>query len=129
MNDPFKLEIISPEKTFLTDNPKSVTVPAFEGDMTILINHMPLITFLRPGIIMVLGNSETEFFVEEGVVEFSNNSMTILSSTILDVKKLSQDKITKMIEDCKNQLEKGSLKDKESYMVFHKMDTLSRINL
>ena len=97
--------------------------------MTILINHMPLITFLRPGIIKVLGNSETEFFVEEGVVEFSNNSMTILSSTILDVKKLSQDKITKMIEDCKNQLENGSLKDKESYMVFHKMDTLSRINL
>ena len=84
---------------------------------------------MRPGIIKVLGNSETEFFVEEGVVEFSNNSMTILSSTILDVKKLSQDKITKMIEDCKNQLEKGSLKDKESYMVFHKMDTLSRINL
>ena len=59
------LEIISPEKTFLTDNPKSVTVPAFEGDMTILTNHMPLITFLRPGIIKVLGNSETEFFVED----------------------------------------------------------------
>ncbi len=129
MNESFKLEIISPEETFLTDNPKSVTVPAFEGDMTILVNHIPLITFLRPGIVKVLGNSETEFFVEEGIVEFSNNSMTILSSTILDVKKLSQNEITKMIENCKNQLDKGGLKDKESYIVFHKMDALSRINL
>ena len=74
MNDPFKLEIISPEKTFLTDNPKSVTVPAFEGDMTILKDHVPVITFLRPRIIQVLTDKERKYFFTTKLSSVANKN-------------------------------------------------------
>ena len=77
MSDNFNIEIISPEKKLLSDKAISATLPSFEGDMTILINHIPLITFLRPGIIKVHSQKEIEYFVEEGTVELSNNNLTI----------------------------------------------------
>ena len=129
MSESFNIEIISPEKKILADKINSATIPAFEGEMTILSNHMPLITFLRPGIIKVVGNKEIQYLVEEGTVEFSNNNLTILSSTIIEVSALSSEKISKMIEDGKNQLNQENLNDKTRYVVSHKIDCLSRINL
>ena len=129
MSESFDIEIISPEKNLSTDKAKSVTIPAFEGEMTILSNHIPLITFLRPGIIKVVSNKETQYFVEEGTVEFFNNNLAILSSTIIEMSALSKEKISKMIEESKNQLNQENLDDKKRYVVSHKIDCLSRINL
>ena len=130
MSENFNLEIILPEKILLKDQTTSVTIPSFEGDMTILKDHISLIVILRPGIIKIFGSKKAEYFVEEGAVEFSNNNLIILSSTILDVKELSRDQISKMIDDCKNQLNnKSGLDDKTNYVISHKVDVLSRINL
>ena len=129
MSDNFNIEIISPEKKLLTDKVSSTTIPSFEGEMTILSNHIPLITFLRPGIVKINGSKEMQYFLEEGTVEFSNNNLTILSSTITEVSALSSEKISKMIEDGKNQLNQENLNDKTRYVVSHKIDCLSRINL
>ena len=129
MSDNFNIEIISPEKKLLSDKAISATLPSFEGDMTILINHIPLITFLRPGIIKVNSQKEIEYFVEEGTVEFSNNNLSILSSTIIEISSLSKEILSQMIEDCKTQLGKENLDDKTRYIFSHKMDCLSRINL
>ena len=97
--------------------------------MTILFNHIPLITFLRPGIISIVGNKETKYFSEEGTVEFSKNNLTILSSTIVELSSLSKEQISKMIEDSKNLLNQENLEDKKRYIISHKVDCLSRINL
>ena len=97
--------------------------------MTILLNHIPLITFLRPGIVKINASKEIQYFLEEGTVEFSNNNLTILSSTIIEVSALSRERISKMIEDSKNQLNQENLNDKTRYVVSHKIDCLSRINL
>jgi len=129
MSESFNIEIISPEKKLLTDKVNSATIPAFEGEMTILSNHIPIITFLRPGIIKVTSNKETQYFVEEGTVEFSNNNLAILSSTIIELSALSKGKISKMIEESKAQLNQENLDDKKRYVVSHKIDCLSRINL
>ena len=129
MNESFNIEIISPEKKLLTEKVNSATIPSFEGEMTILANHISLITFLRPGIIKINGSKETQYFLEEGTVEFSNNNLTILSSTIVESSALSKEKISKMIEDGKNQLNQNNLDDKTRYVVSHKIDCLSRINL
>ena len=129
MSDNFNIEIISPEKKLLTDKVSSATIPSFEGEMTILSNHIPLITFLRPGIVKINGSKEIQYFLEEGTVEFSNNNLTILSSTIIEISALSSEKISKMIEDGKNQLNQENLNDKTRYVVSHKIDCLSRINL
>ena len=129
MNESFNIEIISPEKKLLTEKVNSATIPSFEGEMTVLVNHIPLITFLRPGIIKISGNKEIQYFLEEGTVEFSNNNLTILSSTIIEISALSKDKISKMIEDSKSQLNRDNLDDKTRYIVSHKIDCLSRINL
>ncbi len=129
MSESFNIEIISPEKKILADKINSATIPAFEGEMTILSNHIPLITFLRPGIIKVVGNKEIQYLVEEGTVEFSNNSLAILSSTIIELSALSKEKISKMIEESKRQLTHENLEDKKRYVISHKVDCLSRINL
>ena len=129
MSESFNIEIISPEKKLLSNKVNSVTIPSFEGEMTILLNHIPLITFLRPGIVKINASKEIQYFLEEGTVEFSNNNLTILSSTIIEVSALSRERISKMIEDSKNQLNQENLNDKTRYVVSHKIDCLSRINL
>ena len=128
MEKNFNLEIISPEKIILSEKVNSVTMPSFEGEMTILPDHIPLITFLRPGIVRIEGSKESEYFVEEGTVEFSNNTLIILSSTIIPLENVKDENISKMIEDSKALLAKENLSDKAKYIVSHKIDTLSKIN-
>ena len=128
MEKNFNLEIISPEKIILSEKVNSVTIPSFEGEMTILLDHIPLITFLRPGILRIEGSKEIEYFVEEGTVEFSNNTLIVLSSTIIPLENVKGENISKMIEDSKVLLAKENLSDKAKYIVSHKIDTLSKIN-
>ena len=128
MEKNFNLEIISPEKIILSEKVNSVTIPSFEGEMTILLDHIPLITFLRPGILRIEGSKESEYFVEEGTVEFSNNTLIVLSSTIIPLENVKGENISKMIEDSKALLAKENLSDKAKYIVSHKIDTLSKIN-
>tara|TARA_Y100001970_G_scaffold290581_1_gene424830 strand:- start:3590 stop:3979 length:390 start_codon:yes stop_codon:yes gene_type:complete len=129
MNENLNIEIISPEKILLSSKINSATIPSFEGEMTILPDHIALITFLRPGIIKINGDKESQYFVEEGTVEFSKNNLTILSSTILETGSLSKEKIEKMLTESKNLLSKNDLNDKSRYIISHKVDCLSRINL
>ena len=128
MEKNFNLEIISPEKIILSEKVNSVTIPSFEGEMTILLDHIPLITFLRPGILRIEGSKESEYFVEEGTVEFSENTLIILSSSIIPVENVKSENISKMIEESKVQLTQEKLSDKAKYIVSHKIDTLSKIN-
>ena len=128
METNFNLEIISPEKIILSEKVNSVTMPSFEGEMTILPDHIPLITFLRPGILRIEDSKESEYFVEEGTVEFSNNTLIILSSTIIPLENVKGENISKMIEASKALLAKENLSDKAKYIVSHKIDTLSKIN-
>ena len=128
MEKNFNLEIISPEKIILSEKVNSVTIPSFEGEMTILLDHIPLITFLRPGILRIEGSKESEYFVEEGTVEFSNNTLIVLSSTIIPLENVKGENISKMIEASKSLLAKENLSDKAKYIASHKIDTLSKIN-
>ena len=127
MDGNFNIEIISPEKKLFAEKGKSVTIPSFEGEMTILSEHISLITFLRPGIININENKK-KFFVEEGTLEFSKNNLTILSSTIVDLNNLSKDVISSMIEGSKKELNEKNLDDKKRYIISHKIDCLSKIN-
>ena len=128
MEKNFNLEIISPEKIILSDKVNLVIIPAFEGEMSILPNHISLITFLRPGIIQVNLSKKIDFFVEEGTVEFSNNTLIILSSTIIPLENVKGENLYKMIEESKALLAKENLSDKAKYIASHKIDTLSKIN-
>ena len=128
MTDDFKLEIISPEKVLFSEKVTSVTIPSFEGEMSILSEHIPLITFLRPGLIKILGKKEINYFLEDRTVEFSNNNLIILSSTIIEAKNLSKEKISIMIQESEKKLKDENSDDKSRYIAFHKVDTLSRIN-
>ena len=128
MEQNFNLEIISPEKILLSEKVTSVIIPSFEGEMNILADHIPLITFLRPGIVSITSSLEIQYFLEDGTVEFSNNNLIILSSTIISLDSLSKEKISVMIEKSKNQLDKNNLNDKSRYILSHKLDCLSRIS-
>ena len=128
MEKNFNLEIISPESILLSEKVNSVTIPSFEGEMTILADHIPLITFLRPGITKVEGSKQSQFFVEEGTVEFSNNILIILSSTITSLENVKNQNISKIIEESKSQLTQDNLSDEDRYIASHKIDTLLKIN-
>ena len=129
MYENFSLEIISPDQTLLNSEVKQVTIPAYEGMMTILKNHISLITFLRPGFIEIEINDKTsKFYVEDGTVEFFNNKLLILSASVTQVEKLSRDNIEKMLEESKNLLQNPEIKDKEKYILSYKINSLLEIN-
>ena len=128
MEKNFNLDIISPESILISEKVNSVTIPSFEGEMTVLVDHIPLITFLRPGIIKVEGSKQSQFFAEEGTEEFSNNTLIILSSTIKSLENIKNQNISKIIEESKNQLTQDNLTDKAKYILSHKVDTLLKIN-
>ena len=128
MDENFNIEIISPEKKLFAEKGKSVTIPSFEGEMTILPDHISIITFLRPGVININENKK-KYFAEEGTVEFAKNNLTILSSTIIDLDSLSKDVILSMLEASKKELNQENIDDKKRYIISHKIDCLSQISL
>ena len=129
MTEKFNLEIISPDQILLNTEAKQVIIPAYEGLMTILKDHISLITFLRPGFIEVeIENNIEKFYVEEGTVEFFNNKLLILTSSTIKLDKLTKEKISKMIDDSKVLLQNTEIKDKEKYIINHKLDTLQQIS-
>ena len=129
MSDLFKFEIITPDQTILNSETNQVTIPAYEGLLTILKDHISLVTFLRPGFIEAYLNNKIEkYYVEEGTVEFSNNKLLILSSSAIKLEKLNREKIDKMISESKSLLQNTEIKDKEKYILTHKLETLQQIN-
>ena len=129
MSENFAVEIISPDKSILKSEAVEVTIPSYEGQMGILKDHIPLITFLRPGLIIIKENSgEKFFFIEDGTVEFSNNSLLILTSTAKSLDSLDKNSIDTMIKNSQEKISKGEISDKERYLLSYKIDTLREIN-
>ena len=127
MSDKFTVEIISPDQTILKQETSEVVIPSFEGQMGILNNHIPLITFLRPGIITIKAEGEKKYYVEEGTVEFSNNNLLILTSTAKDVDNLDKTQINDLIQKAEANLNAQST-DKEKYVASYKLETLKEIS-
>ena len=130
MSEEFKVEIVNPEKSFLVkDDVSEVVVPAFEGEMGILKDHISIISFLKPGIIKILSKSGDEnYYVEDGIVEFKNNNLSILTSTIFnlaDMDKLKQQDLLKKAEEEAN---KTDINDQSKYLADQKVEVLRSIN-
>ena len=128
MSDIFTIEIISPDQTILKQEANEVVIPSYEGQMGILNNHIPLITFLRPGIIKIKNKDEKKFYVEEGTVEFSNNSLLILTSTARDLANFDKVLINDLLKEAESQLNTTDFTDKDRYVVSYKIETLREIN-
>ena len=130
MSESFNLEIVNPEKLFLSlDNVSEVVVPAFEGDMGILKDHISIISFLKPGIVKVFtGNEVKELYVEDGIIEFSENSLSILTSRIIDIKEIKKDDLNSMINEANETLKDENLDDQKRFLANQKIDVLNRLN-
>ena len=128
MDNNFTVEIISPEKSIIKTSTNEVILPSFEGEMGILKDHIPLITFLRPGLIYIKNENERKYFVEEGTVEFSKNNLLILTSTAKELSNIDQRTLDEIISDAKKKIGSDEVSDKEKYLLSHKIDTLKNIN-
>ena len=131
MEDKFQLEIISPEKILFSDSVEMVKVPSYEGDMSILKNHISIITFLRPGIVKVEkndGNYE-EFFVQDGTVEFSGENLVILSASAINIKDLSNEFLNNLQKETEATLAKENINDQDRYILNHKLDVIKEIRV
>ena len=131
MEDNFKLEIISPERIIFSDDTKMVTLPSYEGDMSILKNHISVIILLRPGIIKVQkndGNFE-DFFVQDGTVEYFNDSLVVLSASVINVKDLSKEFVDNLTKDSQEKLTDKNITDHDRYVLNHKLDVLKEIRI
>ena len=128
----FKLEIVSPEKLFFSeDNIEEVVIPAYEGEMGILKDHIPIISFLKPGILKLYNsqNKEEKFYIEDGVVEFNDNCLTVLTSKISNIKDLKANVISEIISESEKKLEDQNINDNERYLINQKIDILKSISL
>ena len=127
MSDKFTVEIISPNQTILKQEADEVTIPSYEGQMGILNNHIPLITFLRPGIITIKAEDEKKYYVEEGTVEFSNNNLLILTSTARNLANFDKSSIIELLQKAESNLNTEST-DKDRYVASYKIETLKEIS-
>ena len=131
MENKFKLEIISPEKVIFSGDTWMVTLPSYEGDMSILKHHISIITFLRPGIIKVEKSEENleEFFVEDGTIEYFNDSLVVLSASVKNVKDLSKDFVNNLNKDTETKLLDKNITDHDRYVLNRKLDVIKEIRL
>ncbi len=128
MSEKFVVEILTPDKSIHKSEAMEVVIPSYEGQMGIFKNHIQLITFLRPGIILVKSESEKKYYVEEGTVEFSNNNLLILTSIVKDIKTFDKRSIDILIEEAEKKQQDKELSDKEKYIASYKIETLKEIN-
>ena len=131
MEDNFKLEIISPEKIIFSDNATMATLPSYEGDMGVLKHHISIIILLRPGIIKIQKNDGNfdEFFVQDGTVEYFNDSLVILSASAINVKNVSQEFLDNLSKDTQDKLADKKITDHDRYVLNHKLDVLKEIRV
>ena len=131
MEDNFKTEIIGPEKVIFSDDTKMVTLPSYEGDMSVLKNHISIITLLRPGIIKLQKNdgSFDKFFVEDGTIEYFNDSLVVLSASAINVKDLSKEFIDNLQKNTQDKLAEKDITDHDRYVLNHKLDELQGIRV
>ena len=130
MNEEFKIEIVNPEKSFLSkEDVTEVVVPAFEGEMGILKDHISIISFLKPGIITINSKSgEDKFYVEDGIVEFKNNNLSVLTSSIFNLKEIEKDKLKDLLRNAEEEANKNEINDQSKYLVDQKIEVLKSLN-
>ena len=130
MSEEFKLEIINPEKSFLLkEDVTEVIIPAFEGEMGILKNHISIISFLKPGVIKVFSkSSEENYYVEDGIVEFKDNNLSVLTSYISNIKDIDKNKIVELLKKAEEDSSESKITDQNKYLVDQKIDVLKTLN-
>ena len=130
MSEEFKVEIVNPEKSFLTkEDVTEVVVPAFEGEMGILKDHISIISFLKPGIIKILSKSgEENYYVEDGIVEFKDNNLSILTSSILNLSDIDKSKQQDLISSAEEQSKSAEINDQARYLIDQKLEVLKSLN-
>ena len=130
MSEEFKVEIVNPEKSFLVkEDVSEVVVPAFEGEMGILKDHISIISFLKPGIIKILSKSGDEnYYVEDGIVEFKNNNLSILTSSIFNLTDLDKSKQQDLLKIAEEEASNPEINDQSKYLVDQKNEVLRSLN-
>ena len=130
MNEEFKVEIVNPEQSFLSkEDVTEIVVPAFEGEMGILKDHIPIISFLKPGLIKIFSKSgEENYYIEDGIVEFKNNSLSVLTSSIFNIKDINKVKINELLKQAEENSKSSEITDKDKYLVDQKIDVLKTLN-
>ena len=132
MSNVFKVEIVNPEKSFLSrEDVTEVVVPAFEGDMGILKDHISIISFLKPGLLKVIDAAAVEetYYVEDGIIEFKNNCLSILTSNIFDIKKIDKNKVRDILIEAEKESKNQDMSDQAKYLVDHKIEVLKSLTL
>ena len=130
MSEEYSVEIVNPEKSFLSKNDVTeVVVPAFEGEIGILKDHISIISFLKPGIIKIFSKSgEESFYVNDGIIEFKDNNLSILTSLILNLKDIDKEKISEIKKSAEEELNMSDVNDQEKYLLDQKLEVLKSIN-
>ena len=128
MSEKFTVEVISPDRTILKVNAIEVVIPSYEGEIGILKDHIPLITFLRPGLIKIIDETNKILFVEDGTVEFVNNNLLILTSTAQEISNFDKASINQILNEAEKKISHDKITDKEKYLLSYKIETLKNIN-
>ena len=128
MSENFTVEIISPDKSIIKTETNEVIIPSFEGEMGILKDHIPFITFLRPGIVKLSDKNMERFFIEEGTVEFSNNNLLILTSSAKDLANFDKSLVNELFQEAEEKLNNLDITDKDRYLTSYKLETLKEIS-
>ncbi len=103
MAEAFKFELVSPERLLVSEQVISVVIPGTEGELTVMANHAPLMTTVRPGVVTVaLASGSTErYVVFGGFADIVPQGCTLLAESAVAVKDIDRDDLASRIRDAR----------------------------
>jgi F-type H+-transporting ATPase subunit epsilon len=133
MPDPFKFELVSPERLLVSGDVEQVLVPGAEGDMTVLAKHAPVLTTLRPGLLDIgfPGGQSQRFFIRGGFAEVNPAGLTVLAETAIDLDELKAEQLAQAIKDAEEDVTDltGEAADRAQTKLDHLRQVQAALNL
>ena len=134
MPDPFKFELVSPERLLVSGEVEQVLVPGAEGDMTVLAHHAPILTTLKPGVLDIgyPGGEHQRFFLRGGFAEVNPAGLIVLAETAIDLVELDAGQLAQAIKDAQEDVADASedaARDRAQTRLDHLRQVQSALNL
>ena len=115
--DKFKLEFVTPEKSLLSSEVEQVIIPGSEGEFTILADHSPMISSLKPGLIRIYEDSSSDaltYFVTDGFIDMASNNLTILAQSVIEKSEVTSEKLDEIIESFQKEVDSTENLDRKN---------------
>jgi len=114
MAEAFKFELVSPERLLVSEEVQYVVIPGAEGEMTVMVNHAPVMTTIKPGVVTVrpVTGEDERYVVFGGFADILPEGCTLLAESAVAVADIDRADVARRIQEAKEDV--ADAKDDQS---------------